>query len=88
MSLKEEVVEYNKIVSQGVAALDKDLSKVEDSVRAFDAQIRQLKVELTALQDRAEALEARSQSEQSNLTLWISVGSAIVAVLALAISLT
>ena len=88
MSLKEEVVEYNKIVSQGVAALDKDLSKVEDSVRAFDAQIRQLKVELTALQDRAEALEARSQSEQSNLTLWISVGSAIVAVLALAIALT
>ena len=88
MSLKEEVVEYNKIVSQGVAALDKDLSKVEDSVRAFDAQIRQLTVELTALQDRAEALEARSQSEQSNLTLWISVGSAIVAVLALATALT
>jgi phage shock protein A len=88
MSLKEEVVEYNKIVSQGVAALDKDLSKVEDSVRAFDAQIRQLKVELTALQDRAEALEARSQSEQSNLTLWISVGAAIVAVAALAIALT
>ena len=88
MSLKEEVVEYNKIVSQGVAALDKDLSKVEDSVRAFDAQIRQLKVELTALQDRAEALEARSQSEQSNLTLWLSVGAAIVAVAALVIALT
>jgi len=88
MSLKEEVVEYNKIVSQGVAALDKDLSKVEDSVRAFDAQIRQLKVELTALQDRAEALESKGQSDQSNLTLWISVGAAIVAVAALAIALT
>ena len=88
MSLKEEVVEYNKIVSQGVAALDKDLSKVEDSVRAFDAQIRQLKVELTALQDRAEALESKGQSDQSNLTLWLSVGAAIVAVAALAIALT